>query len=528
MGKHRCVHETIRACIYPFSQYFRHSGQKQALDNLSFKMMTTEKNMNRDAENVEEGMRQRTMASDNRQPSALSVTSKMYDVDGDGKLDEAEQAMRDKDIKNRGFLSNEEVYKVMLDQMKLQREVFGLKRIAMVLVSTIFLLSLATLGTSFAAAILAKDTDVEDGNLVAKDGGGVLATSNFAATYALADGAEARRLQNTYGGGTNGALWISRPDAEAVWAQCLPGGSVNLARSCNGGNDIHYIPFCTIDHVKGALAGPMYTSTKGTDEHRIDCSESTTAPCTVVFAAGTPGGCDTNSAAENLNAPVDLTAVGDYVILAKTGISTTALTTIDGDIAVSPIAATSITGFALILDLGGQFSTSSLVSGEVHAASYGGAIAATLTPAVVAMGTAYTEAAGRPRAVGARLNLEAGILNKKVLTPGVYTFDTSVSLTGDIHFQGSETDVFIIQIAGNLVQAAGYQVFLDTTSVGTPLAKNIFWQVSGFATMMAGSHMEGILLVKTAVVFVTGSSINGRILTQTACTLDAATVVVTL
>jgi hypothetical protein len=41
----------------------------------------------------------------------LSVTSMMYDVDDDGKLDEDEQAMRDMDTDNRGYLTNEKVYK---------------------------------------------------------------------------------------------------------------------------------------------------------------------------------------------------------------------------------------------------------------------------------------------------------------------------------------------------------------------------------------------------------------------------------
>jgi hypothetical protein len=249
----------------------------------------------------------------------------------------------------------------------------------------------------------------------------------------------------------------------------------------------------------------------------------------VMFAAGTDfSGCANKSADQNLNNPVDLSLVGDYAILTKTGISTTAGTSVDGSIAVSPIASTAITGFGLILDPAGQFATSSLITGQAHAASYGGAIAATLTPAVAAMETAYEDARSRTRAVGARLNTNGGAFNEDVLTPGVYTFDASLGLTGDVHFQGSDTDVFIIQVAGSLVQNAGYKVILDASDVGTPLAKNIFWQVAGTVTIMSTAHMEGILLVKTGIAFVTGSSINGRIFTQTACTLDQATVVATL
>jgi hypothetical protein len=36
--------------------------------------------------------------------------------------------------------------------------------------------------------------------------------------------------------------------------------------------------------------------------------------------------------------------------------------------------------------------------------------------------------------------------------------------------------------------------------------------------------MEGVLLVKNHAVFMTGSSLNGRVLAQTAVTLDSSTI----
>jgi hypothetical protein len=67
---------------------------------------------------------------------------------------------------------------------------------------------------------------------------------------------------------------------------------------------------------------------------------------------------------------VDLGSAANFVVLSQAGISTTAGTNIVGDIGVSPIAATAITGFGLILDPSGQFSTSSLVVGKVYAPEY--------------------------------------------------------------------------------------------------------------------------------------------------------------
>ena len=47
---------------------------------------------------------------------------------------------------------------------------------------------------------------------------------------------------------------------------------------------------------------------------------------------------------------------------------------------------------------------------------------------------------------------------------------------------------------------------------------------AGYIDAGTTSHLEGVLLVKTKAVFKTGSSLNGRILSQTACTLDKATI----
>jgi hypothetical protein len=227
-------------------------------------------------------------------------------------------------------------------------------------------------------------------------------------------------------------------------------------------------------------------------------------------------------------AKVELMSAGNYAILAKTGISTVPNSVIKGDIAVSPAAAIAMTDFTLALDSTGTFSTSDQIMGKAFAVDYKAPIPSQLTTAVSAMEAAYTDAAGRDAGVGPRLNLGAGILGlggtfggaTTPLTPGVYTFGTDVRLDGDIYFKGSDSDIFIIQISGNLRQAASYKVILTNGA----LAKNIFWQVAGVVEVGAGAHMEGILLVQTSVTFVTSSSLNGRVLTQTNCALQMATI----
>ena len=234
---------------------------------------------------------------------------------------------------------------------------------------------------------------------------------------------------------------------------------------------------------------------------------------------------------ESTKTLVNLLSADNYVILAKSGISTVPTSAIVGNIAVSPIAATAMTGFGLSADPGGGFSTSSQLTGQAFAANYVGS--SLLTTAVGAMEAAYTDSAGRVNPDAERLNLGGGALGgvfggaTAPLTPGVYTFTVDVTIADTIYFQGSgmdedegETDVFIIQMTGNLKQVANTRVILSNGAK----ANNIFWQVAGHVTVAADAHMEGTLLAKTRVLFETGSSLYGRILTQTACVLQMATI----
>jgi hypothetical protein len=218
--------------------------------------------------------------------------------------------------------------------------------------------------------------------------------------------------------------------------------------------------------------------------------------------------------------PVELGTAGNYVILAKTGIASVSDSDITGDVGVSPIDASAITGFGLTMDPSGQSSTSSQINGKAYAADYAPPTPSELTAAVGDMETAYTDAAGRPNYDDTRTNLGGGDISGEVLTPGVYTFDVDISFSADIAFRGSIDDIFIIQTTGKLLQGAGTKVNL----LGGAQAKNIFWQIAGNASVGADSELQGVLLVKTDVVFVTGSSLNGRVLAQTACNLQLAVI----
>jgi hypothetical protein len=220
---------------------------------------------------------------------------------------------------------------------------------------------------------------------------------------------------------------------------------------------------------------------------------------------------------------VDLGTAGNYAILAKTGISTVPSSLVTGDIAVSPIAATAITGFGLVMDSSGQFSTSTQLVGSAFAANYGSPTPTKLTTAVSNMETAYTDAASRAVTSAETTNVLGGQINTATtLVPGVYSFDTNVAINAELTFdaEGNENAIFIVKMTGSLTQAASTNVIL----AGSALAENIFWQVAGSVEVGAGSVLKGIVLVKTQAVFKTGSSLDGRVLAQTACTLDQAVI----
>lgn len=170
---------------------------------------------------------------------------------------------------------------------------------------------------------------------------------------------------------------------------------------------------------------------------------------------------------------VSLGSTGNFVILAKSGISTTGTTAITGDIGVSPIAATAITGFGLVMDAANTFSTSSLVTGKVYAATYTAPTPAIMTTAVSDMETAYTDAAGRTNPTATELG--AGNIGGLTLAPGLYKWATNVTIPTDLTLAGSTGDVWIFQIAGNLDISSAKKVILSSGAQ----AANIFWQVAG-------------------------------------------------
>lgn len=215
--------------------------------------------------------------------------------------------------------------------------------------------------------------------------------------------------------------------------------------------------------------------------------------------------------------PVNLGTAGNFVILAQTEVSTVPTSAVTGDVGVSPAAATYITGFGLTADATNTYATSPQVTGRIYAADMTSPTSSNLTTAVSDMGTAFTEAGSRAPDM---TELGAGNIGGMTLAPGVYKWGTGLLIPTDVTLQGGANDVWIFDIAQDLTVASATSVVLS----GGALAKNIFWRVSGAVDLGTTSHFEGVILSQTAIALRTGASINGRLLAQSAVSIDGSTV----
>lgn len=224
---------------------------------------------------------------------------------------------------------------------------------------------------------------------------------------------------------------------------------------------------------------------------------------------------------EGSTEPVNLGVSANFAILAKTGVSTVPESTVTGNIGVSPASSTAITGFGLTLGSAAAFSTSEQVVGQVFAPDYALPTPSVLTTAISDMETAYTDAAGRAPNY---TELLSGNISGQTLAPGVYKWGTSVRIDSgkDVTLDGGANDVWVFQIAGGFTQASATRIILS----GGAKPENIFWQIADTVAIGTTAHFEGVVLGQKEIAIGTGASVNGRLLSQTAVTLNKSTIVV--
>ena len=194
---------------------------------------------------------------------------------------------------------------------------------------------------------------------------------------------------------------------------------------------------------------------------------------------------------------VSLGEAGNFIIVSSQGVTNAGPTIVNGNIALSPL--TTLTGFDVSTPAG-----PGVINGNVH---YNDAIAMRAQNNAL---TAYNTLAGM--AYLPANDLTGLDLGGRTLTPGVYHFDTSAGLTGNLTLDtlSDPNAVFVFQIGSTLTTATSSSLTVIGAGAATP---NIFWQVGSSATLNSGTIFGGNILALASVSMGTGSNlINGRAL----------------
>ncbi len=197
-----------------------------------------------------------------------------------------------------------------------------------------------------------------------------------------------------------------------------------------------------------------------------------------------------------------LGAAESFGVLAGSTLTNTGPTVINGDAGVSPGLA--VTGFppGVVVP-----------PGAIHV---GDAVAAQAQSAVT---VAYNALAGQ----ACDFNLTGQDLGGLTLTPGVYCFDTSAQLTGQLtlNVQGDSNAVFVFKMGSTLTTASSSSVVFSN---GGPSC-NVFWQVGSSATFGTAGAFAGNVIALTSATLTTGVSVIGKVLARNgAVTLDTNTI----
>jgi Ice-binding-like len=238
----------------------------------------------------------------------------------------------------------------------------------------------------------------------------------------------------------------------------------------------------TLDAPRGDVAG---ADTLGVDATKLDA----TSP-------DLPGADATASNCRQT--PVVLGAAAAFAVLAGPTVTNTGLTTIVGDLGVSP--GTAITGFP-----------PGSVVGLQHAGD------PTAAQAEADLKKAYDDAAARTLCPTPL----SGNLGGKTLRPGLYTSTSSMEISaGDLTLDaaGDPDAVFVFQMTTTLITTTARRIILS----GSAKAANVFWQVGSSATLGSSSLFEGTIMAAQSITLDMGATLEGRALARIAAiTLDS-------
>lgn len=215
-------------------------------------------------------------------------------------------------------------------------------------------------------------------------------------------------------------------------------------------------------------------------------------------------GSSVSSASVAAQGSVTLGAASTFAVLAGSTVTNTGLTTVTGDLGVSP--GTAVTGFGPGVVTGGAIHETDIAAANAKSA----------------LTVAYNDLAGRTLAP---VDV-SGNLGGMTLSPGLYKSGSSVEISsGDLTLdaKGNSNAIFIFQVATTLEVSTGRQVLL----IGGAKASNVYWQIGTSATINANAVFKGSILADQSIAAKTGANIEGRLLARIGgVTLQANTVTI--
>jgi hypothetical protein len=198
---------------------------------------------------------------------------------------------------------------------------------------------------------------------------------------------------------------------------------------------------------------------------------------------------------------IDLGIADSFAILAYTSITSAPTSNISGKVGLKP-------GVRSLINLNPRTEVSGGLE-EVYAGDDVGDPSDYLNLAREDLIEAYRDAVARPSDKD-KIEAYRGLPGGKILPPGIYRWSNGVSIDSDMTLEGSDTDVFIFQVTGDMIVAPKVRIVLS----GGARARNIFWQVSGKVTFGSTSVVPGNVMGQLTFEMKSLARLNGRALVK--------------
>ncbi|MEX2351369.1 MAG: ice-binding family protein [Balneolaceae bacterium] len=211
---------------------------------------------------------------------------------------------------------------------------------------------------------------------------------------------------------------------------------------------------------------------------------------------------------------IDLGKAGQFVILAKTNISKKSESRITGQTGEGSVA-DSMNNQNEDSDTDRQQITNQFV---ILPSNQSDSTSLDVSEAIEDMMSAYEDASMQNG--DHQTSHHDDSFNDSLLTAGVHEWSDSLHIVSDVTLSGSETDLWLFKVSGNLTVDED----VEFTLADGARADNVFWYVEGEVTVGENAQFEGIILSRDEITLEKGAQLKGRMFSQTSIALDDNTV----